>query len=349
MTALKFAGVGHAYGARVALKSFSLGVDDGEIVSLLGPSGSGKTTALRIAAGLEIPQLGSVEVGGKLVTSQGTFVPPERRDVGLLFQDLALFPHLTVAENIAFGLRGERAIRRVARVSELLELVGMSGQGRLYPHQLSGGQQQRVALARALAPEPGILLLDEPFSNLDVVLRQQVRREILSLLKAIGTSVLFVTHDPEEALYMADRVAIMRNGAIVQVGAPELLYFSPATRFVAAFFGEVNVLPARVSGGRASTPFGMVDAKDLADDAPADVLVRSLGLMVSKATPGTGHGVVRSARILGATLLIEIEPAASTGVVGNLIARLALGDHPKPGDTVTLALDPKLSFAFARD
>ncbi len=348
MTALSFSGVTHAYGARVALKAFDLAVEDGEIVSLLGPSGSGKTTALRIAAGLETPQRGSVRIGTRVMSAGGIFLPPEQRDAGLLFQDLALFPHLTVAENIAFGLRGEPAARRTARVAELLKLVGMGGQGGVFPHQLSGGQQQRIALARALAPEPSILLLDEPFSNLDVVLRQQVRREMLSLLKAIGTSVLFVTHDPEEALYMADRVAVMRDGAIVQVGAPEALYFSPATRFVATFFGEVNVLPARVSAGRASTPFGLVEATGLPDGV-ADVLVRAQGLLIARAAQGAGQAVVRSARILGATLLLELEPAASTGVASSLIARVAMGDQPKPGDAVTVTLDPRFSFAFARD
>ena len=183
MTALRFTDVDHAYGSRVALKSFSLGVEDGEIVSLLGPSGSGKTTALRVAAGLETPQRGTVHVGARLVHGGAVNVPPEVRDVGLLFQDLALFPHLTVAENVGFGLRSGGKARR-ARVDELLELVGLAPHARVYPHQLSGGQQQRVALARALAPKPSVLLLDEPFSNLDVVLRQQVRREMAGAIEA---------------------------------------------------------------------------------------------------------------------------------------------------------------------
>jgi iron(III) transport system ATP-binding protein len=347
MTALRFTDVDHAYGSRVALRSFSLGVNDGEIVSLLGPSGSGKTTALRIAAGLETPQRGTVHVGAKLVHGGGVNVPPEARDVGLLFQDLALFPHLTVAENVGFGLRGGVKARRV-RVGELLELVGLGPHARVYPHQLSGGQQQRVALARALAPQPSVLLLDEPFSNLDVVLRQQVRREMAGLLKQIGSSVLLVTHDPEEALYISDRVAVMREGTIVQVATPEALYLAPADRFVASFFGHINVIPASVKDGRATTPFGSVAATGLVDGAPADVLVRAQGLLVSKAT-GVEHAVVRSARILGPTILLELEPLPATGLQAALVARAAMGAHPQAGERVALALDPRFAFAFGRD
>ncbi len=340
MSALRFDDVSHSYGARTALRSFSLDVGAGEIVSLLGPSGSGKTTALRIAAGLEVPQRGRVEVGGQAVAADGLFVPPERRDVGLLFQDLALFPHLTVADNVAFGLRADRK----ARVGEMLELVGLQGQGRVYPHQLSGGQQQRVALARALAPRPRVLLLDEPFSNLDVVLRQQVRREMANLLKQVGTSVLLVTHDPEEALFMSDRVALMREGAIEQVAAPETLYFAPATRFAAMFFGEANVIAAEVRGGRAVTPFGEVDAQGIADGL-ADAIVRAQGLVVAG---GGAQAVVQSARILGATLLMELDPLPETGIKGPLIARAPIGAHPVAGERVAVTLDPKFVFVFAR-
>jgi iron(III) transport system ATP-binding protein len=347
MTALCFADVDHAYGSRQALKAFSLTVEDGEIVSLLGPSGSGKTTALRIAAGLETPQRGTVHVGEKLVYADAVNVPPEARDAGLLFQDLALFPHLTVAENVGFGLRDGGKARR-ARVGAMLELVGLQEQARSYPHQLSGGQQQRVALARALAPKPSVLLLDEPFSNLDVVLRQQVRREMADLLKKTGTSVLLVTHDPEEALYISDRVAVMRDGTIVQVAAPEALYLAPADRFVASFFGHINVIPATVKDGRAATPFGSIAATGVGDGVVVDVLVRAQGLLVSKASD-TAHAVVRSARILGSAILLELEPLAETGLKAPLVARAALGSHPQAGERVSLALDPRFAFAFARD
>ncbi len=348
MSALEFKAVTHAYGGRVAIKSFTLAVADGEILALLGPSGSGKTTALRVAAGLEVPQQGTVHVGGKLVSGTGVNIPPEQRDVGLLFQDLALFPHLTVAKNVAFGLHGARSAQRQARTNELLELVGLRDYAQVYPHQLSGGQQQRVALARALAPRPSVLLLDEPFSNLDVVLRQQVRREMLNLLKLIGTSALFVTHDPEEALFMADRVAVMRDGAIMQIATPEAIYLKPANRFVASFFGETSVIPAAINAGRAETPFGAVPANGLAEGSLADVLVRAQGLLVSKSESGA-HATVRSARILGATVLLDLQPVPMTGLKTNLIARVPMGTLLRSGDTVTITLDPRFAFAFSRD
>lgn len=344
MSVLRFENVRHAYGRELALSDFTLAVGEGEIVALLGPSGSGKTTALRIAAGLEVPEAGNVFVGTKQVAGDGLFVPPESRDIGLLFQDLALFPHLSVSENVGFGLKGNSAERR-RRIADLLSLVGLDGLGQRYPHQLSGGQQQRVALARALAPEPRVLLLDEPFSNLDVVLRHQVRREMVALLKRIGTSVLFVTHDPEEALYVADQVAVMGGGVIQQVAAPEDLYFAPANRFVAAFFGDANVIPATVKSGQAETPLGSI-ATSL-PDGPADVIVRATGLVVSSGT--TAHAVVRSARILGATMMVELEPLPVTGLRGPLIARMQLGPRPQVGAHVTLALNPRLSFAFPRE
>lgn len=345
MSVLRFENIHHAYGRKVALKEFSLSVGQGQIVALLGPSGSGKTTALRIAAGLETPEAGDVFVGQQQVAGQNLFIPPEGRDIGLLFQDLALFPHLSVSDNVGFGLKSSGAERR-RRIGELLSLVGLAGLGHLYPHQLSGGQQQRVALARALAPEPGVLLLDEPFSNLDVVLRQQVRREMVSLLKNIGTSVLFVTHDPEEALYVADQVAVMESGAIRQMASPADLYFAPANRFVAAFFGDANIIPGNVNSGRAATPFGAVQATNI-PDGPADVIVRATGLLVTSG--GAEHAVVRSARILGATTIVELEPLAITGLRETLIARMPLGAKVQSGARVTLALDPRLTFVFTKE
>lgn len=345
MSALRFSGVRHAYGSRVVLPDLSFEVAPGSILALLGPSGSGKSTALRIAAGLEVPQAGEVRVGGKLVNAPGIFVPPERRDLGLLFQDLALFPHLDVAANVAFGLR-QKGQARDQRVTELLALVGLEGLGRRFPHQLSGGQQQRVALARALAPGPGVLLLDEPFSNLDVVLRRQVRQEMIALLKKVGTAVLFVTHDPEEALYVADRVAVMTAGRIEQEGAPADLYLAPASRFVAAMFGETFVLPAMVRAGRAETALGTLEAPSLPDGA-ADVIVRASGLRLSQG--GEAKAVVRAARILGATILVELDPLPGSGLAASLVARTPIGEAPAAGTRVSLALDPRMAFAFPRE
>jgi iron(III) transport system ATP-binding protein len=345
MTALRFDRILHRYGRHPVLREFSLGVEDGTIMSLLGPSGSGKTTALRIAAGLEIPQAGEVHLAGREVNAAGVFVPPEARDVGLLFQDLALFPHLDVSANIAFGLKQAQAARR-ARVDELLDLVGLEGMGRLYPHQLSGGQQQRVALARALAPGPRILLLDEPFSSLDVVLRQQVRQETISLLKRIGTSVLFVTHDPEEALYVADRVAVMREGLILQEAAPDDIYLKPASRFVAEFFGDTTIIPVQVRAGRADTPFGAMHAHGV-PDGKADFVIRAAGL--SLASAGNVEAIVRSARLLGPSLMVEVEPVNAGGLPRTLTARLPLGAKPAIGTRVYLALDPQLAFVFSAE
>ncbi|MFN9544555.1 MAG: ABC transporter ATP-binding protein [Alphaproteobacteria bacterium] len=344
MTALSFHAVRHAFGRNQVLRDFTLSIEPGTIVALLGASGSGKTTALRIAAGLEIPQAGDVRVGGKPVTAPGLFIAPESRDVGLLFQDLALFPHLDVEGNVAFGLKLSGTARR-NRVGELLELVGLAGMARLYPHQLSGGQQQRVALARALAPGPGVLLLDEPFSSLDVVLRQQVRSEMVGLLKAVGTAVLFVTHDPEEALYVADRVAVMAQGAIVQEASPDNIWFRPANRFVAEFFGDTNTIPATVTAGRAETGLGSVDAQGL-PDGPADVVVRAAGLRL-----GHGEGlqaVVRSSRILGPAAQVELVPRAAAAGISYLIARTPISEKPETGATVSLTLDPRMTFVFPR-
>ena len=218
MTALALSGVDHAYGSKTILHDVSLEVREEEILCLLGPSGCGKTTILRLAAGLELPTRGTIQVGGRLVSGNGAFVPPERRDVGLLFQDYALFPHLSIAGNIAFGLRSMSEPAQKQRIGEMLELTHLTGRGDTYPHTLSGGEQQRVALARALAPRPRVLLLDEPFSGLDTQLRQKVRDETLHVLKEVGAAVVLVTHDPEEALFMADRIALMKAGRIVQSG-----------------------------------------------------------------------------------------------------------------------------------
>jgi iron(III) transport system ATP-binding protein len=342
MTALSFSKVNHAFGRTPVLRDFSLSIEPGMIVALLGASGSGKTTALRIAAGLEIPQSGEVRVGKNLVTATGVFVPPESRDVGLLFQDLALFPHLDVDANIAFGLAHSGAARR-KRIDELLDLVGLPGMGRLYPHQLSGGQQQRVALARALAPAPGVLLLDEPFSSLDVVLRQQVRREMVDLLKSVGTAVLFVTHDPEEALYVADRVAVMATGAVVQDATPDEIWFAPANRFVAGFFGDTNVLSGSVVSGVVRTPMGPIAASGLAD-GPADIVIRAAGLLLGQGD--APQAVVRSARMLGASAQVELDPLPGSGIDAPLVARTPIGQKPEQGAKVTLAFDPRMTFVF---
>ena len=252
-----------------AVAHVSLTLQQGDLLSLLGPSGCGKTTLLRIVAGFEQPQSGLVELAGRPVAGGGYWVPPERRDTGMVFQDYALFPHLTVAENVAFGLkqnRGQNSKTSVKeRVQEAIALVGLSRLGKRYPHELSGGQQQRVALARALAPRPALILLDEPLSNLDVQERLRLRQEVRSILKETGTSAIFVTHDQEEALSISDRVGVMRAGRLEQLGTPEEIYTSPASRFVAEFVTQANFLPAQRRGQLWETEVGAFAINMMAD------------------------------------------------------------------------------------
>ncbi len=245
----------------VVLDGVSLTLNHGELLGLLGPSGCGKTTVLRVVAGFESISQGTVSIGGKVVCTNCESLAAEKRNTGMVFQDYALFPHLTVAENIAFGLkhRGKNQSKSIfpprknytqikQRVNEVLELVGLTDLKKRYPHQLSGGQQQRIALARALAPQPALILLDEPLSNLDVQVRHRLRAEIRAILKAAGTSAIFVTHDREEALAISDKIAVMRQGKIEQVGTPEEVYLNPASRFVAEFVTQANFLPATNKG-----------------------------------------------------------------------------------------------------
>ncbi len=231
-----------------AVKSVSLYLPQGDILGLLGPSGCGKTTLLRLIAGFETLDAGSIRLGDRIVSSSHVAVPPEERGVGMVFQDFALFPHLSVFENIAFGLKsifGRQKNLLQRRVLEVLELVGLDGLQRRYPHELSGGQQQRIALARALAPQPQLVLLDEPLSNLDVQVRLHLRQELRTILKAAKTSAVFVTHDQEEALAISDLVAVMRGGQLEQIGTPEAVYCTPSSRFVAQFVTQANFLPAQ--------------------------------------------------------------------------------------------------------
>ena len=263
-------GVSKRFGAVRAVDDARLCVEKGEFVALLGPSGCGKTTLLRLIAGFEEPEAGEIEVAGRRVAG-GTWVPPERRKVGMVFQDYALFPHLTVAENVAFGL--PRAERKT-RVPAVLALVDLCGLGERYPHELSGGQQQRVALARALAPKPELVLLDEPWSNIDPHLRSTMRDELARILRAIHVTVVLVTHDREEAFSLADRIALMRDGTVVQEGTPEQVYTAPATRWAAEFVGAGNFLPGRLADGVVETRVGRFPARNANGATEVDVLIR---------------------------------------------------------------------------
>lgn len=270
---IELRGLRKAFGPYAAVDGVSLVVERGAIVALLGPSGCGKTTTLRLLAGLERPDAGEIRLEGAPVAGPHVWVPPEVRRVGLVFQDYALFPHLTVAENIAFALTGQSRADQTQRVKRMLALVGLEGLEARYPHQLSGGQQQRIALARALAPAPTVVLLDEPFSNLDAALRSQMRAEVQRIIRAADTTAVFVTHDQEEALSLADLVAVMVNGRIAQAGPPHAVYTRPATRAVADFVGATNWLNGTAQGNRAQCELGLLTLATPAD-GPVDLLIR---------------------------------------------------------------------------
>jgi len=302
-----------SYGDAVALDHFSLDVWEGGIVTLLGPSGCGKTTALRVIAGFEHAG-GSVEIHGRKVLGDDAFVPPEKRKVGMVFQDYALFPHMTVASNIAYGVPKDG---RMERVGEVLDLVGLVGLEARMPNELSGGQQQRVALARALAPEPEVILLDEPFSNLDASLRDRVRRELRVILTEARTTAVFVTHDQEEALATSDIVAVMRDGRILQADTPAHLYSNPADPWVAEFLGDADVLEAVASNGHVETPVGSFET-DLR--GTVSVILRPENVQISLGE--TPNAIVADSEFFGHDQLVTVALNGGTRV------RARIGPRP---------------------
>jgi iron(III) transport system ATP-binding protein len=324
-------GASKSFGAVRAVDQADLCVERGELVALLGPSGCGKTTLLRLLAGFERPDAGEIRLLDRTVADASTWVPPEKRRVGMVFQDYALFPHLTVTENVGFGVQRRD---RVRRVPELLELVGLEALGGRLPHELSGGQQQRVALARALAPSPEIVLLDEPWSNIDPLLRGTMRDELAAILRRIGVTVVLVTHDREEAFSLADRIALMRDGAIAQEGSPEELYLAPADRWTAAFVGAGNFLPGRVDGSLVETLLGRFPvANGGAPASEVDVLIRPELLELRVDPEGDGEVVGREFRghdvfyrvLLDGRVLVSQRPSNEVVPLG---ARVAVTPHP---------------------
>jgi putative spermidine/putrescine transport system ATP-binding protein len=345
-----------AFGATKALDGMSLDIAPGELVALLGPSGCGKTTALRIVAGFEFADAGEVLVGGRDVSG----VPAARRDMGMVFQSYSLFPNMNALDNVAFGLRMRRtaAAQRRRKAAELLEMVGLSAQAAQFPHQLSGGQQQRVALARALAIEPRVLLLDEPLSALDAKVRLQLREQIRTLQQRLGTTTIFVTHDQEEALSMADRVGVMRSGKLEQVAEPSELYSRPATAFVAEFVGTMNRLPGELTAGGgtvtvlgAACPVieggsgghGEADSppmRGVATSGPVDVLVRPEGLTVAPAEGG--NGIVTHRTFLGGTTRVAVLLSGDTEVRVDVSSAAAAPMTPGTAVQVGLPAAPVL-------
>ena len=316
MGGLELTNVSHRFDETLAVDDVSVGVEAGELVCLLGPSGCGKTTLLRLAAGLETLQAGRIEIGGVTVAQGGQArqLPPEKRGAGLMFQDYALFPHLTVAQNIGFGLRnGPRDSAWIKRALGDVHLAHLEGR---YPHTLSGGQQQRIALLRALAPDPGILLLDEPFSGLDEYLRQSVRQETRAILAESGVTTLMVTHDPEEAMFLADRIVVLNRGQVVQDASPIEIYTAPADPFIVRLFGPANEFGGIVHDGMLETAFGPIPAAGVENGGRALGIVRADGVEVTAAPPTGGRGCVRvrveAARVLGPTSYLLLQPVMVT-------------------------------------
>jgi iron(III) transport system ATP-binding protein len=335
-------GVSRRYGEILALDRVSLDIAPSEVLCLLGPSGCGKSTLLRVAAGVERPSSGSILLDGQEVAGPNGFVPPEKRGIGLMFQDFALFPHLTIRDNVAFGLKSLTRSEAKAEAHAALERVGLAHYAGEYPHILSGGEQQRVALARAIAPRPSVLLMDEPFSGLDSRLRERMREETLAVLHETRATAIVVTHDAEEAMRMGDRVALMRQGQVVQTGKALDLYRAPKDILAARTFSDLNELAARIEGGSATTALGRFAANGVPEGAEAIVCVRQRGVRLLAA----GNGVparVLDARFLGDVALVEV---AVQGLDAPLFARIKESDVPPQGAEVGIAIDSGAVLVF---
>ncbi|WP_112664238.1 ABC transporter ATP-binding protein [Microvirga flavescens] len=340
---LTFENIVQTYGSLNALNGLSLTIEPGELVCLLGHSGCGKTTLLRIAAGVEAPTSGRVLMDEREVSGPQAFLQPEHRGIGLMFQDYALFPHLTVLENVLFGLKGLAAKDAEASARRALSRVGLEHYANEYPHTLSGGEQQRVALARSIAPRPGVLLMDEPFSNLDRRMRDAIRDETVAILRETRATTIVVTHDPEEAMRIADRIVLMRAGAIIQQGSAEDLYRRPENLFAARFFCDFNEVRGEVRSGQVSSPVGIFPAPHLADGTNAVVCIRPQGIRLKPAglcLPGR----VVSRRFLGEVELLQINVQ---GVDRPLQARIHDPVSIGVGQDVGIEIDPKDVLVFA--
>ncbi len=350
---ITFEAIERRYGDHYALAGFSLDIAPGEVVCLLGPSGCGKTTLLRIASGIEKPSGGRVLINGIEVAGPARFVPPEQRSVGLMFQDFALFPHLTILDNVSFGLKSLPPVEAAREAMALLTRVGLADYAARYPHVLSGGQQQRVALARAIVPRPSVMLMDEPFSGLDVQLRDAMQEETLSLLRETRATSLIVTHHPEEAMRLGDRIAVMAQGRLVQLGTAQDLYHHPAELFVARLFSEINEVPARVRSGRIETPFGTIPAPGLSEAQSAILCLRERAILIwpegRPPPPDRIHqGIVLAGRVLhlrflGDVALVEV---AVQGFEEPLKIRTPEPDGLARGANVKVEIDPARALVF---
>ncbi len=333
----------HRYGEVVAVRDFSFEIEPGEIVCLLGRSGCGKTTLLRLAAGVEEPTQGRILINDQEVSGGRTFLPPERRGVGLMFQDFALFPHLTNLANVMFGLKSLPKAEAEREAQLALERVGLGAHALSYPHMLSGGEQQRVALARAVAPRPSVLLMDEPFSGLDRRLREQVREDTLTVLRESRVTSVIVTHDPEEALVMGDRIVLMDKGRLIQSGTPEEVYRRPLSLFVARYFCELNEIAGVVHGGHVETAVGRFAAPHLSEGTAAIVAIRPQAMRIRRGAFGI-HGRIQKRKFLGHVDLLHV---VVQGLDMPLIGRLLRDAIPAVNEDVGLEFDPAEVLVFA--
>ncbi len=339
---LTFDRVERHYPGSQALAGFSLDIAPGEVVCLLGPSGCGKTTLLRVASGIERPTGGRVLINDFEVAGPLRFVPPEKRNVGLMFQDFALFPHLTIRDNVAFGLKALPREDAAREAMAALARVGLERYADDYPHILSGGEQQRVALARAIVPRPAVMLMDEPFSGLDIQLRERMQEETLQLLRETRATCLIVTHAPAEAIRLGDRIAVMRAGRLVQAGKAEELYRSPADLFTARLFSEINEIPMSVEGSALRTPIGIFVVPELGDGDEAILCIRRRAIRLVPPGQGLPGRVVRM-KFLGDQALLEI---AAQGFERPLLTVVREGEEPAQGAEVGLAVDPESVLVF---
>lgn len=344
-SSMSFENISYNVAGQAILEDISLEVQPGEVLCLLGPSGSGKTTLLRIAAGLIEGASGAVKIDGRAVADASTFIQPEKRGVGLVFQDYALFPHLTILQNVEFGLTALGRVEAKTQALRILSRVGLEDRASQYPHVLSGGEQQRVALARALAPRPGILLMDEPFSGLDSRLRDSIREQTIELLRETRSTAIIVTHDAEEALRVGDHVALIQDGKLVQYGEAKDLYYKPKNLFAAGFFSEINVIPSIANNGTANTIFGQSPCeKSLPEKCCAAIRLTDIDVKPYKDGDKGQIGRISLRRFIGTSELLEV---SLEDLDEPISIRIKAGELPDTASLVSLQVDPKAMMIFA--